>query len=154
MHNPTSALENDTHKHLWNFDIQTDHLISARRPDLIITNNNYKKKRICKIVNFAVPADHRVKIKESEKKNKYLDLASQLKKTTQEHENDVYTNCNWCSWYSHTRINKGTGGLGNKRTSGDCPNYCITQIGQNTEKSPEDLKRLAVTQLLVKNHQR
>ena len=30
IHNPTSVLENDTYKLLWNFDIQTDHLISAR----------------------------------------------------------------------------------------------------------------------------
>ena len=60
-----------------------------------------------------------------------------------EHESDDYTNCNWFSWYSHQRINKGTGGLGNKRSSGDHPNYCI--IGQNTEKSPGDLRKLAVT---------
>ena len=33
--NTASVLENDTHKLLWDFDIQTDHLISARRPDLI-----------------------------------------------------------------------------------------------------------------------
>ena len=33
-----------------------------------------KKERACKIVDFAVPADHRVKLKESEKKDKYLDL--------------------------------------------------------------------------------
>ncbi len=77
MHNPESVPENETHKLLWDFDIQTDHLISARRPDLIIIN---KKKRICKIVDFAVPADHRVKLKESEKKDKYLDLARELKK--------------------------------------------------------------------------
>ena len=38
MHSPASVLENDTHKLLWDFDIQTDHLISARRPDLIIIN--------------------------------------------------------------------------------------------------------------------
>ena len=44
MHNPTSVLKNDTHKDLWDFDIQTEHLISARRPDLIITNNQKKKK--------------------------------------------------------------------------------------------------------------
>ena len=31
---PTSVLENDTHKLLWNFDIQTDHLISVRWPNL------------------------------------------------------------------------------------------------------------------------
>ena len=34
-----------------------------------------KIKRICKIVDFAVPADHRINLKESEKKDKYLDLA-------------------------------------------------------------------------------
>ena len=62
---------------LCNFNIQTDHLIPARRPDLIINN---KKKRICKIVDFAAPADHRINLKECEKKDKYLDLARELKK--------------------------------------------------------------------------
>ena len=82
MHSPASVLENDTHKLLWDFDIQTDHLISARRPDLIIinNNNNNNKKRICKIVDFAVSADHRIKLKECEKTDKYLDLARELKK--------------------------------------------------------------------------
>ena len=31
MHNPAPVLENDTHKLLWDFNIQTDHLIPARR---------------------------------------------------------------------------------------------------------------------------
>ena len=92
MHNPAPVLENDTHKLLWDFDIHTDHLISARGPDLIIIN---KKTRICKIVDFAVPADHRIKLKECEKRDKYLDLARELKKTIV-HEGDVYTNCDWC----------------------------------------------------------
>ena len=35
MKNLASVLENDPHKLLWDFDIQTDHLISARKPDLI-----------------------------------------------------------------------------------------------------------------------
>ena len=65
------------HKLRWDFDIHTDHLISARRPDLIIIN---KKKRTCKIVDFAVPADHKIKLKECEKKDKYIDLARELKK--------------------------------------------------------------------------
>ena len=39
-----------------------------------------KKKRTCKIVDFTVPADHRIKLKESEKKDKYQDLARELKK--------------------------------------------------------------------------
>ena len=70
MHNPAPVLENDSHKLLWDFNIQTDHLIPARRLDLIIIN---KRKRICKIVDFAVPADHRINLK-------YLDLARELKK--------------------------------------------------------------------------
>ena len=78
MHNPAPVLENDTHKLRWDFDIHTDHLILARRPDLIIINK--KKKRICKIVDFAVPADQRIRLKECEKKDKYLDLAMELKK--------------------------------------------------------------------------
>ena len=84
MQNPESVLENETHKILLDFEIQTDQLISARRPDLVIINNNKKKKRRKKktyrIVDFAVPVDYRVKLKESEKKNKYLDLARELKK--------------------------------------------------------------------------
>ena len=36
--------------------------------------------RICKIVDFAVLADHRIKLKECGKKDKYLDLAKELKK--------------------------------------------------------------------------
>ena len=89
IHNPASVLENDTHKLLWDFHIQTDHQISVRRPDLIIINKKKKKKekkkekkrkkRTCIIVDFAVPADYYIKLKESEKKDKYLDLARELK---------------------------------------------------------------------------
>ena len=32
------------------------------------------------MVDFAVPADHKIKLKESEKKYKYFDLARELKK--------------------------------------------------------------------------
>ena len=77
MHNSESVLENETHKFLWDFEIKTDHLFPAGRPDLMIVN---KKKRTGWIVDFAVLADHKVKLKESEKKDKYLDLARELKK--------------------------------------------------------------------------
>ena len=45
MHNPAPVLENDTHKLLWDFDMQMDHLISARRQELIIINK--KKLQNC-----------------------------------------------------------------------------------------------------------
>ena len=74
MKNSNNNNNNNNKQLLWDFDIHTDHLISARRPDHIIIN---KKKRICKI---AVPADHRIKLKECEKRDKYLVLAGELKK--------------------------------------------------------------------------
>ena len=97
IHNLGAVLEKDTHKLLWDFDMQTDHLISARRPDLIIINKK-RKKRSCKIIDFAVPADHRIKLKECEKKDKYLHLARELKKIT-EHEGDDYANRDKCFCY-------------------------------------------------------
>ena len=45
-----------------------------------LDNNQQKKKRTGKIVDFAVPADHIIKLKECEMKDKYLDLARELKK--------------------------------------------------------------------------
>ena len=38
-----------------------------------------ERERTCRIVEFAVLADHRVKLKESKKRNKYLDFARELK---------------------------------------------------------------------------
>ena len=77
MHNKASVLENDTHNLLWDFDIHTDHLISARRPDLVVINR--KNKRTCKIVDFAVPADHRIKLKESEKNWEFFKKLKNMK---------------------------------------------------------------------------
>ena len=57
MHNPKSVLKNDTHKLLEDFDIQTDNLILARRPDLMIFNKQ-TKKRTGRIVDFTVLTDH------------------------------------------------------------------------------------------------
>ena len=111
-----------------------------------------EKKRTCRIVNFAVPANYRVKLKESEKRYKYVDLARELK-NTMTHESDGDTNSKWRVRYSHQRFGTRTGGLGNCRTNGDHPNYSIVEIGQNTKKSPGDLRRLAVTQTPVENHQ-
>ena len=71
--------------------------------------------------------DHRVKLKESEKRNKYIDLAKELK--TKEDESDGDTNCNWCAQYSQQKFGTMIGGLGNKKTSGDSPNYNIVEIG-------------------------
>ena len=46
MYNPRSVLENKTYKHLLGFEIQTDHLILARRPYPVIDKKKKKKKKI------------------------------------------------------------------------------------------------------------
>ena len=61
--------------------------------------NNKKKntvKRTCQIEDFTKLMDHRIKLKEREKRDKYQDFARELK--TREHENDSNNKCNWCAW--------------------------------------------------------
>ena len=71
VHNTVTVLENNT---LWRTD-RSPNLGQKPRP----YNNNNNKRRICKIIDFAVPVDHKIKLKECEKKDKYLDLARELK---------------------------------------------------------------------------
>ena len=133
-HNSASVLENDTHTN------GSPNLSLKTRP-----YNNQPKTRICKIMDFAVPTEYRLKLKESEKQDKYFDLARELKKL-------------WNLKVTIVPIMIGAFGTVTKgllkgledlecvwRTTGDYPNYGTIENGQNTEKSPRDLKRLAVT---------
>ena len=76
------------------------------------------KKRTCRIWDFAVPAEYRVKMKKREKRVEYQDRTREQKQTM-EHESDCDINSNWCAWNDPPRIGKGTRGIGNKRTGGD-----------------------------------
>ena len=75
MHNPAFVLKNETNKLLW--DLTYKRITLSRRGD---HKNQQQKKRTCKIVDYAIPADHRIKLKEYEKKDKYLDLGREWKK--------------------------------------------------------------------------
>ena len=79
------------HKLLWTFAIQTDHLISARRLDLMIVNKKKKKKKKERkkkkkkkkenLLNSGVRRSGKTeKKKKSEKTDKSLDRARKLKK--------------------------------------------------------------------------
>ena len=138
MHKPTSVLENETYKWI---------IGQTTRPC-----NKSTKKRTCQILDFAVLADHRVKLKKNEKTDKYLDLARDLKKLWNMKVTRIKIVINALSAVTEGLI-KGSGGLGNKRMSGDHTNYCIIELGQNTEKSLGDLRKLAVTKSLVKDYQ-
>ena len=54
---------------MWDFSIQTDHVIEARRPDLVVAD---KKERSCKIIDFSVPGDSRIEEKEKDKMGREL----------------------------------------------------------------------------------
>ena len=56
-------------------------------------------------MDFAFPANHKVKLKESEKKDKHLNLARELKKTL-EHESGGGTNCKWRAQCCYQRVDK------------------------------------------------
>ena len=99
MHNPVAVLENDMQKLLWDFNIQTDQLMPARRPDIIIINKK-KRKRTCKIVDFGVPANHGINLKGSEKKDKYLDLARELRKLWNL-KVTIVPIVIWCFWHNN-----------------------------------------------------
>ena len=78
MQNSAGVLENDTRVHLWDCDIITDHLISVRRQDLIIITKKKKRENL-QNCGFCYLADHTIKLKECEKKDKYLDFAKESK---------------------------------------------------------------------------
>ena len=54
---PEIALEKEDYKILRDFSIQTDHVIEAQRPDLVVVD---KKRRTCKITDGAVAGDSRI----------------------------------------------------------------------------------------------
>lgn len=74
-HRAEAVTENEKVKLLWDFNIQTDKVIEARRPDIVMIN---KKTKECQIIDIAIPSDTRVEKKEEEKIGKYQELAFEL----------------------------------------------------------------------------
>ena len=62
---------------MWDFSIQTDRVIEAWRPDLVVVD---KKERSCKIIDFAVPGDSGIEEKEKDEIKNYQDLGRKLQK--------------------------------------------------------------------------
>ena len=55
-HHPQAVKEEERYKILWDFNIQTDDVIEARRPDMIVID---KETKFAKIIDFAIPYDMR-----------------------------------------------------------------------------------------------
>ena len=76
-HNPESVLENKKTKILWDFKIQTDHVLEHNRPDILVLD---KELRTSLIIDIACPFDTRVPKKEKEKMDNYQDLKHEIRK--------------------------------------------------------------------------
>ena len=88
---------------------------------------------------------------ECEKNVKYLDLARELKKMWNMKVTIILIVTGGLGTVTKGLVE--TEEVGNNRTSGDHPNYCNIEIGENNEKRPGDLRRLVVTQNPVRNNQ-
>ena len=64
-------------KILWDFDIQTSHVIQHRRLVIVIV---YKKERKCQLIDIAIPEERRVELNEHEKVDNYNELKREVKK--------------------------------------------------------------------------
>ena len=111
-------------------------------------NNNQQKKENLQNCRLCCLSWSQNKMKECEKKDKYLNLARELKKLW----NMQVTIIPIVIGAFGTVTNGLLKGLEDLEV-GDHPNYYIIENDKNTEKSPGDLRRLAVTQTPVKDHQ-
>lgn len=73
---PKNVLENDNAKLYWNRDIITDRTILSNRPDITLT---IKSTKTTYLIDISVPNTHNLKQKHTEKIQKYIPLADEIK---------------------------------------------------------------------------
>ena len=98
-------------------------------------------------MDIAVPADNRMKLKECEKKDKYLDLARELEQLW--NKKVIIIPIVSGALGTVTKLLKGQE---DSEIRGQVETIHIIENGQNTKKSPGELRRLPATQTPVKNH--
>eukprot|EP00794_Sanderia_malayensis_P016665 gene16665-biopygen14077 len=74
-HKPEGCVENEKVKLLWDFVVQCDREIIARKPDIVLVD---KENKLTKIIDIAIPGEARVVEKEREKIDKYRPLRDEI----------------------------------------------------------------------------
>ena len=74
-HTHQSVQKNDKYKILWDLNIQRDEVIEHRPPDIVCID---KQKRECQIIDFALPTEQNIFIKEQEKNWKVPGLKNRI----------------------------------------------------------------------------
>ena len=101
-------MENEHDKLLWDFNVQTDWTIEARRPDLILIDKTIEE---CKIIDVAIPGDNRVGEKRRGKKWEVLRF-SNLNRQNMEEESK---HCPHSHWSARDYIEEPSNVLGRTR---------------------------------------
>ena len=102
-------------------------------------------------MDIAVPADHRVKLKEIKKKSKYLNFAREVKKLWNM-KVTVITIIIAALDTVTKRLVKELEGLKIRGQVETIQTIALLKIRQNTKKSPKDFRTLAITQTPVRIH--
>ena len=71
-------MESENFKILWDFKVQCDRKIDARRPDIVFIDK--KERELIIIIDVVIPGDDRVKDKQLEKVEKYQLLNYEIAK--------------------------------------------------------------------------
>ena len=74
MHKSVYVLGNETRKILWDCEMQTNHFMPPRSPELVIVKKNQPDSEFCR------SGEPQSEIKENKKRVKYFNLARVLKK--------------------------------------------------------------------------
>jgi hypothetical protein len=77
LHQPAKVMENSKIKLLWDMNIHTDNIISARRPDILVI---YKEKQSGQIIDINCPNDSNISKNEIGKMLKYTELKIELER--------------------------------------------------------------------------
>ena len=151
MHKPETLLEKEKHKILWDFQMQKYPKIPVRRPDIVKKKKKEKKENLPNSGLYC-PVRPQSENQRKRKKRQVLRPCHRTKKAGEQKSNGD-TDCKWRTWNNPWMFYEEVRRVGNRRTNRDQPNYSIVEIVQNTEKSPGDLRRLAVTYTPMKDHQ-
>ena len=116
---PESVEENEEVNLLRDLTIQTDREIHHRRPDIVIQK---KKAKETIIVDIAVPGDSNVLQKETEKYEKYQNLAREIKRI-------------WKSWTKVMPVVVGALGSVSKKLAGHLEQLGINYRTRTVQKS-------------------
>ena len=76
-HSPETISENTNHKLLWGMNIQFDHTIEAKRPDIVIID---KVEKSAIIIGVDILGEKRIDEKEKVKLEKYQDIKREIQR--------------------------------------------------------------------------